>query len=48
MPIKTREEIDSVLDLAASLESYARGKKMAGRILGTALLRALYKNVHVL
>ena len=32
----SREEIDSVLDLAASLEPYARGKKsdmMAGRIL---------------
>ena len=32
----SREEIDSVLDLAASLEPYARGKKsdmMAGKIL---------------
>jgi aspartate carbamoyltransferase catalytic subunit len=47
----SREEIDSVLDLAASLEPYARGKKsdmMAGKILGTALLRAVHKNAHVL
>jgi aspartate carbamoyltransferase catalytic subunit len=47
----SREEIDSVLDLAASLEPYARGKKsdmMAGRILALFFFRALHQNPHVL